>query len=95
MGFITYIETMFGFVLDLGMVFGPLIGYLAQFVEIYQRKNSEGFSTRVSLILVIANITRVFFWYFRTLILLRFGKRFSLVLLFAAIVMIIGQVFSL
>ena len=81
--------------LNAAVIFGPLIGYIAQCTEICRTKNSYGFSTKVSLILILANISRVFFWLVIALINNRFGKKFDEVLLFAAVAMILCQVFSL
>jgi hypothetical protein len=47
-----------------------------------QSKSAEGFSTYVSFILIVSNIIRVFWWQ---------AARFSLVILFAAILMIVCQ----
>ena len=53
-----FLDCFFGF----GMIFGPVIPYAAQAREIFDKKNSDGFSTRVSLILIVASIMRLFFW---------------------------------
>lgn len=44
------------------MVFGGALPYVPQYQEIQGSSNSEGFSTRVCLVLLIANILRIFFW---------------------------------
>ena len=44
------------------MVFGGALPYLPQYQEIQRSNNTEGFSTRVCLVLLIANILRIFFW---------------------------------
>jgi len=75
-----------GFLLDLVMVFGPVLGYIPQYNKFLQRKSSEGFSHYISFILLVANILRIFFW---------FGKQFDTVLLAQSIVMIIAQLFML
>lgn len=45
------------------MVFGGALPYVPQYQEIQGSSNSEGFSTRVCLVLLIANILRIFFWW--------------------------------
>lgn len=67
---------------DLIMIFGSVIGYVDQYRVILQEKNSEAFSKLISLILMLSNILRIFFW---------FGKRFDNVLLYQSLVMIVAQ----
>ncbi|XP_030646803.1 solute carrier family 66 member 2 [Chanos chanos] len=62
------------------MVFGGAVPYIPQYQEIQQSGNTEGFSTRVCLVLLIANILRIFFW---------IGKQFELTLLLQSVVMIL------
>uniref|UniRef100_A0A8C8JUK0 Solute carrier family 66 member 2 n=2 Tax=Oncorhynchus tshawytscha TaxID=74940 RepID=A0A8C8JUK0_ONCTS len=62
------------------MVFGGTLPYLPQYQEIQRSSITEGFSTRVCLLLLIANILRIFFW---------MGKQFELTLLLQSVVMII------
>ncbi|XP_036962105.1 solute carrier family 66 member 2 [Acanthopagrus latus] len=62
------------------MVFGGALPYVPQYQEIQRSSNSDGFSTRVCLVLLIANILRIFFW---------IGKQFELTLLLQSVVMII------
>eukprot|EP00026_Physarum_polycephalum_P011324 Phypoly_transcript_11539.p1 GENE.Phypoly_transcript_11539~~Phypoly_transcript_11539.p1 ORF type:complete len:231 (+),score=29.56 Phypoly_transcript_11539:492-1184(+) len=71
---------------SLFMVFGPVIGYVSQYNEIKKRKNASGFSTLVSLILLLSNILRCFFW---------LGKSFDVTLVYQAIVMIFAQLIML
>ncbi len=59
----SFFVALFEGLLHLCVIFGPLVAFAAQYMEIRRVKNSEGFSTRVSLVLVVANITRVYFWY--------------------------------
>jgi uncharacterized protein with PQ loop repeat len=47
---------------DIGMIVGPCLGYIIQCHKIYKENNAEGFSPYVCLILLIANILRVFWW---------------------------------
>lgn len=44
------------------MVFGGALPYVPQYQEIQRSSNGEGFSTRVCLVLLTANILRIFFW---------------------------------
>ncbi|KAI4825572.1 hypothetical protein KUCAC02_021252, partial [Chaenocephalus aceratus] len=62
------------------MVFGGALPYVPQYQEIQRSNHSEGFSTRVCLVLLIANILRIFFW---------IGKQFELTLLLQSVVMIL------
>ncbi|KAL9644372.1 hypothetical protein ABK040_005830 [Willaertia magna] len=73
-------------VLDIGMIFGPQIGYVAQYREIVQLGSSKGFAKLTCLILLVSNTLRIFFWYL---------KQFSSIMLFQSIVMIIGQLLIL
>ncbi|KAK2841960.1 hypothetical protein Q5P01_012160 [Channa striata] len=62
------------------MVFGGALPYLPQYQEIQKTSNTDGFSTRVCLVLLVANILRIFFW---------IGKQFELTLLLQSVVMIL------
>ncbi|KAM6926323.1 solute carrier family 66 member 2 [Lycodopsis pacificus] len=62
------------------MVCGGALPYVPQYQDIQRSSNSEGFSTRVCLVLLIANILRIFFW---------IGKQFELTLLLQSVVMIL------
>jgi hypothetical protein len=68
--------------LDLAMIFGPVAGYVSQYQDIVARRSAEGFSSMVSLILLVANTLRVFFW---------FCRPFGTSLLLQSIVMIAAQ----
>lgn len=72
--------TLLSLVASLLMVFGGALPYVPQFQEIQRSSNTEGFSTRVCLVLLIANILRIFFW---------IGKQFELTLLLQSVVMIL------
>ena len=72
------------FTADLLMIFIPSVGYFFQAQKFKQTKSSKGFAKFLCLLLLIANILRVFFW---------FGKQFSLPLLYQAIVVIISQIY--
>ncbi|MEE6499953.1 hypothetical protein FKM82_003653 [Ascaphus truei] len=62
------------------MVLGGVIPYIPQYQEIKRTSNADGFSTWVCLVLLVANILRIFFW---------FGKFFEFPLLLQSIAMII------
>lgn len=79
----TIYEVTGGFI-DFGMVFAPCIGYVIQAVKFKTKKSSKHFSLYTCLILVIANILRINFW---------FGKHFTAVLLYQAIVVVLAQIF--
>ncbi|EEB94046.1 hypothetical protein MPER_07212 [Moniliophthora perniciosa FA553] len=61
---------------------GPPLVYADQAFSIIKKKDSTGFSRDVCAILLIANITRCFFW---------LGDPFELALLIQSILMIIAQ----
>lgn len=61
------------------MVCGGALPYVPQYQEIQRSSSTEGFSTRVCLVLLIANILRIFFW---------IGKQFEVTLLLQSVVMI-------
>ncbi|KAF8074763.1 hypothetical protein FPV67DRAFT_1474920 [Lyophyllum atratum] len=65
-----------------GMAVGPPLVYADQAVSIIRKKDSTGFSHDVCAILLIANITRCFFW---------LGNRFEFALLVQSILMILAQ----
>jgi hypothetical protein len=71
---------------DFLMMFAPCIGFFIQISKIKKCGSSEGFSKAIILILLIANILRIFFW---------IGKRFSIVLLIQSISMMITQLYLL
>lgn len=64
------------------MILGPCVGYIIQCFKMRQERNSDGFSPFICLILLVANIVRVFWW---------FAEAFSNVLLVASLVMIACQ----
>ena len=45
------------------MVFGGVVPYIPQYRKIRRLKDAEGFSTFVCLVLLIANILRILFWW--------------------------------
>lgn len=44
------------------IIFGGLVPYIPQFMEILKTENSEGFSMYVCLALLLANTLRILFW---------------------------------
>ncbi|XP_053305328.1 solute carrier family 66 member 2-like isoform X2 [Spea bombifrons] len=62
------------------IIFGGALPYIPQYQEIRRTSNPDGFSTLVCLVLLVANILRIFFW---------FGKFFEFPLLLQSILMII------
>lgn len=64
------------------LVVGQVLPYIPQYRDIKRTKKAEAFSPFVSLILIIANTLRVFFW---------LGSDFPVVLLIQSLVMITVQ----
>lgn len=46
----------------LAMMFGGVVPYIPQYLEIKRTENTEGFSLYVCLVLLIANTLRILFW---------------------------------
>ncbi|TFK91733.1 hypothetical protein K466DRAFT_297006 [Polyporus arcularius HHB13444] len=67
---------------SIGMAVGPPLVYADQAYSIVKKQDSTGFSRDVCAILLLANITRCFFW---------LGNRFELALLFQSLFMILAQ----
>jgi len=67
---------------SVGMAVGPPLVYADQSVSMVRKKDSTGFSRDVCAILLIANITRCFFW---------LGNHFEIALLIQSILMILAQ----
>ncbi|KZT70753.1 hypothetical protein DAEQUDRAFT_724879 [Daedalea quercina L-15889] len=67
---------------SVGMAVGPPLVYADQAYSIVRKKDSTGFSRDVCAILLLANITRCFFW---------LGSRFEITLLLQSIFMILAQ----
>lgn len=61
------------------MIFGGVIPFIPQYLDIKKSGNADGFSTFVCLNLLIANILRILFW---------FGRHFELPLLAQSIIMV-------
>ena len=64
---------------SLAMIFGGAVPYLPQYKDIKKTNNPDGFSTKVCLVLTIANILRVLYW---------FGNHFETPLLCQSFIMI-------
>ncbi|CAI7999220.1 Solute carrier family 66 member 2, partial [Geodia barretti] len=61
------------------MVFGGIVPFIPQYRKIRRHRDAEGFSTYVCLVLLVANVLRILFW---------FGKRYELPLLLQSGIMI-------
>ncbi|KAF7430594.1 hypothetical protein PC9H_006302 [Pleurotus ostreatus] len=70
-------------VASVGMAVGPPLVYADQAFSIVKRKDSTGFSKDTCAILLLANLTRCFFW---------LGERFERALLIQSILMIFAQI---
>ncbi|KAF4798266.1 PQ-loop repeat-containing protein 1 [Turdus rufiventris] len=68
------------------MVFGGVVPYIPQYRDIRRTQNADGFSSYVCLVLLVANILRILFW---------FGRRFESPLLWQSIIMIITMLLML
>ncbi|XP_007887446.1 solute carrier family 66 member 2 [Callorhinchus milii] len=75
-----FIFSLFSWIASLLMVFGGAAPYIPQYRHIQRSGNPEGFSTYVCLMLLVANILRLFFW---------LGRHFELTLLWQSVVLII------
>ncbi|KAG0730183.1 PQ-loop repeat-containing protein 1 [Chionoecetes opilio] len=51
-----------GGVSSLAMMFGGVVPYIPQYLEIRRSENTEGFSLYVCLVLLVANTLRILFW---------------------------------
>ncbi|CDW77367.1 UNKNOWN [Stylonychia lemnae] len=60
--FSTTIGLALSHVMDAGMIIGPCFGYIIQCFKMKKEQSSEGFSPLVCLILLTANILRIFWW---------------------------------
>ncbi|XP_027791128.2 solute carrier family 66 member 2 isoform X7 [Marmota flaviventris] len=68
------------------MVFGGVVPYIPQYRDIRRTQNADGFSTHVCLVLLVANILRILFW---------FGRRFESPLLWQSVVMTLTMLLML
>mmetsp|Transcript_9069 Transcript_9069/g.32038 ORF Transcript_9069/g.32038 Transcript_9069/m.32038 type:complete len:302 (-) Transcript_9069:81-986(-) len=76
------LATVVHYVASIVIVAGAVIGYIPQYRAIARSQNADGFSTLVSLILIVSNTTRVFFW---------FGRDFEVTLLYQAVAVVACQ----
>ncbi|KAK0202867.1 hypothetical protein DFS33DRAFT_1263085 [Desarmillaria ectypa] len=67
---------------SIGMAVGPPLVYADQAASIIRKRDATGFSRDVCAILLLANITRCFFW---------LGNHFELALLLQSVLMILAQ----
>jgi len=79
-------SAVFSWIPSLLFVAAPIAPYIPQAMKMREKKSSEGFSPYVCLVLLLANILRICFWY---------GKRFGLELLWQSFVMIVAQLLML
>lgn len=68
------------------MVFGGIVPYIPQYRDIRRTQNADGFSVYVCLMLLVANILRILFW---------FGHPFESPLLWQSIIMIVTMLLML
>lgn len=68
------------------MIFGGIVPFIPQYMDIRRSENTEGFSTHVCLVLLVANTLRILFW---------FGHPFELPLLAQSIIMILTMMVML
>ncbi|KAM5219300.1 solute carrier family 66 member 2 isoform 4-T6 [Hipposideros larvatus] len=68
------------------MIFGGVVPYIPQYRDIRRTQNAEGFSPYVCLVLLVANILRILFW---------FGRHFESPLLWQSVVMILAMLVML
>ena len=69
---------------DFLIIFLPSVGYVFQAIKFQKTKSSKGFSKSLCLMLLLANILRIYFW---------IGKPFEKSLLYQSIVVIISQIY--
>lgn len=57
------LKNIFTWTCSSAMIFGGVVPYVPQYKEIYKTDNTDGFSTYVCLVLLVANTLRIIFWY--------------------------------
>jgi len=67
---------------ELAMVFGGVVPYIPQYLQIKQKQTTQGFSLHVCLALLLANTLRIIFW---------FGNHFETPLLVQSVLMNIAM----
>lgn len=80
------IQLIIHYLIDIGFVVLPLVGYVHQYMKIKILKSTVGFSKFISFILIMAFIIRIFFW---------FGRHFELTILINAIFGLVMQLLLL
>lgn len=50
------------FIASVVLIFGGVLPFVPQYLEIYSTQNAEGFSTYVCLVQLLANSLRIVFW---------------------------------
>lgn len=75
-------QAIFNRVIDVLVIFGPIVGYIPQYQEIYKNRDCGTFSPLLCLILLTCNIMRIFMF---------FLKPYELPLLFQSFLMISAQ----
>ncbi|RWS23489.1 PQ-loop repeat-containing protein 1-like protein [Leptotrombidium deliense] len=81
------LKELLSYAASTAIIFGGVLPYVPQYLEIKRTENSDGFSTYVCLVLLIANTLRILFWY----AYLPFGRYFEIPLLIQSIVMNIAM----
>ena len=76
--------SLFKLSVDLFMIFLPSFGYFFQGIKFQKTKSSKGFSKSLCLLLLLANILRIYFY---------IGRPFAKGLLYQSIVVIISQIY--
>ncbi|KAJ5146444.1 uncharacterized protein N7515_001008 [Penicillium bovifimosum] len=76
-------QVAFDYAAPVFLISSPITSYADQIVSIHRTRSSAGFSLDIPLIMLIASILKVFFW---------FGEYYSATLLTQAIVMIAVQI---
>ncbi len=61
-GFLAMLLELLTLISVLCIIFGGVVPYIPQYSSIRKTRDSEGFSTYVCLVLLIANILRILFW---------------------------------
>ncbi|KAK4297073.1 hypothetical protein Pmani_030476 [Petrolisthes manimaculis] len=82
-GWLETLQWGVGWTSAVAMMFGGVVPYIPQYLDIKKTENTEGFSLYVCLVLLVANTLRILFW---------FGHWFELPLLFQSIIMNIAMV---
>jgi len=68
------------------MIFGGVVPFIPQYLEIRRKGDAEGFSLYVCLVLLVSNILRILFWC---------GKKFDLTLLIQSMIMNVTMLFMI